>query len=375
LFEQKYPRWLKLKVVKTNFECLSILDDLGYLPAVANSDQTISDIIRECLNQMGKSYSKAILYNTCLLYGLSEHELLTNYDLFEKSLNRVLGKSGNAIVSRIKKGMLTYAVMSRSDITVQDILNPSLKIEDIVKYIREAEIFNFVSKIPYDHHAILLYSRENNKNKILTQFLNPNGSSRFDRDINKNHAYCGPIGLLSSNQTVANNNNNNNNSPLVNNLSYEEIFQGVTTDDMVIKKKLSNWIADLCPSNKSPQYYINNNKDNQNNQNKSTTTAKTTTTRIAQEDGTWWLRNDHIEELEYFEQLLNDCKSSSIGNNNNNNLSALCVFDISQISTLDMSTIMRQIISYHDSVIIDEPFTIYTRALRSNNNNNKSTRR
>ena len=167
MFEQKYKysRWSKLKLVKTNFECLSILDDLGYIPAVANSDQTISDIIGKCLNQIGKSYSKAILYNMCLLYGLSEHELLTNYDLFEKSLNRVLGKSGNAIVSRIKKEMLTYAVISRSDITVQDILNPSLKIDDIVKYIREVEIFNFVNKIPYDHHAILLYSRENNKNK------------------------------------------------------------------------------------------------------------------------------------------------------------------------------------------------------------------
>jgi hypothetical protein len=344
--------------VKTNFEYLSMLDDLEYLPAVANSDQIISDIIRKCLDQMGKSYSKAILYNTCLLYGLSEHELLTNYDLFEKSLNRILGKSGNAIVTRIKKEMLTYAVMARSDITVRDILNPSLKIDDIVKYIREVEIFNFVIKIPYHHHhAILLYSRENNKNKILTQFLNPNRSPGFDNDNNDNYAYCGTIGLLSSNQTISKNNNNIN-SQIVNNLLYEEIFQDTIADDMTIKKKLSDWIANLCPSNKS--------------RNKSTTA-----TRIAQGDGTWWLRNGHIEELEYFEQLINDCKSSSSSSgNNNNNLSALCVFDISQIPTSHMSTTMRQIISYHDSVIIDEPFTIYTRALGSNkNNSNKSNRR
>jgi hypothetical protein len=42
----------------------------------------------------------------------------------------------------------------------------------------------------------------------------------------------------------------------------------------------------------------------------------------------------------------------------------VCAFDISKISASNMSTTMRQIISYHDSVITDDPFVIYGRRAR-----------
>jgi hypothetical protein len=261
----------------------------------------------------------------CSLYNLSEHELLTNYDLFEKSLNCILGKAGNAILNIIKKEILIYAVIVNSGITVDDILNPSLKISDVVKFIHEAEIFDFVSNARPHHHTILLYSKENFRNKISEQFLNCDKST-FD-----NPTYRDPIDLL-SNQTV-----DNDIDPLiVNNLSYGEIL-GQTINDISMKK-LSSWIANLQSLNESQH-------NNNNNNNKSTT-------RIAKADGSMWLTNGYGEWLVSFEKLINKYKAA-------NNMSMLCVFDISKISVSNMSTTLKQIISYHDSVITDNPFAIY----------------
>jgi hypothetical protein len=262
----------------------------------------------------------------CSLYNLSEHELLTNYDLFEKSLNRILGQAGNAISASIKKEILV-----NSGITVDDILNPSLKISDVVKFIHEAEIFDFVSNARHHHHTILLYSKENFRNKILAQFLNCDKST-FD-----NPTYRDPIDLL-SNQTV-----DNDIDPLiVNNLSYGEIL-GQTINDISMKK-LSSWIANLQSLNESQH------NNNNNNNNKSTT-------RIAKADGSMWLTNGYGEWLVSFEKLINKYKAA-------NNMSMLCVFDISKISVSNMSTTLKQIISYHDSVITDNPFAIYNSRAR-----------
>jgi hypothetical protein len=304
---------------KMNSECLSVLEELEYISVAPRSDRIISDIIKKTLEQIGKSYSKAILYNMCSLYNLSEYELLTNYDLFEKALKNILGKTGNAILTSIKREILTYAVMAKSDITVEEILNPSLKISDIVKYIDEVEIFDFVHAMGSHNHTILLYSNENTRNKIFDQFFNSN-KSRFD-----NHSYYYPQASLLSNQTVE----NNINSAVVNNLSFEKLFQP-TINKMSIQNLLY-WIVKTHSSN------VPQDEDN--------------TTRIAG-DGIWWLTKGYAEWLVYFEKLINKCKSA-------HDMSMLCAFDTSKISSSNMYAVMRQIISYHDNVITDNPFTIY----------------
>jgi hypothetical protein len=306
---------------KMNSECLSVLEELEYISVVPRSDRVISDIIKKSLEQIGKSYSRAILYNMCSFCNLSEHELLTNYDLFEKSLNSILGKPGNAILTVIKKEILTYAVMADADITVEEILNPSLKISDIVKYIHEVEVFDFVRTMGPHHHTILLYSKENIRNKILEQFLNSNKSGFGNDD-----AYHYPTAGLLSNQAVE----DSINPRVVNNLSFEELFEP-TVNKMSIQKLLY-WIA---RSNVPPD------GDNDNN----------STTRIAG-DGIWWLTNGYVEWLVSFEKLINKYKAA-------NNMSMLCAFDISKISASNMSSVMRQIISCHDSVITDDPFALY----------------
>jgi len=304
---------------KMNSECLSVLEELEYISVAPRSDQIIADIIKKCLEQIGKSYSKAILYNMCSLNNLSEYELLTNYDLFEKSLNCILGKAGNAILNIIKKEILTYAVMSESSITVGEILNPSLKIRDIVKYIHEREIFDFVSNMGPHHHTILLYSKENFRNKISEQFLNSKKSG-FS-------AYH-PKACILSIQTIK----KNINPSIVNSLSFEKLLQPTINKTSI--QKLLYWIAKSHSLNKSQE-----DEDYE------------STTRVVG-DGTWWLENSNVEWLVSFEKLINKYKAV-------NNMSMLCVFDISKISVSNMSTTLKQIISYHDSVITDNPFAIY----------------
>lgn len=70
----------------------------------------------------------------CSLYGLSENELLTNYDLFEKALRNTVGKGeANGILNKIKKELLAHAIINGSSLTVREIIDPKLTINNILK--------------------------------------------------------------------------------------------------------------------------------------------------------------------------------------------------------------------------------------------------
>jgi hypothetical protein len=73
--EERWPN--SMQVVK--FRYLSILDELQYLPEVY-----LHDSIKKALESIVKSFSEVLLLKMCSLYGLTENELLTNYDLFER---------------------------------------------------------------------------------------------------------------------------------------------------------------------------------------------------------------------------------------------------------------------------------------------------
>src|ERR1700752_113412 len=102
------------------FRYLSILDELQYLPEVYLSDRALHDSIKKSLESIVKSFSEVLLRKMCSLHGLTENELLTNYDLFERSLYRIIGKTGQPIISQIKAEILRYAVMNGSEITATD---------------------------------------------------------------------------------------------------------------------------------------------------------------------------------------------------------------------------------------------------------------
>lgn len=135
-----------------NFRYLTILDELRYLPEVSVSDRFLVNSIKSSLESVGQSYSKALLHLMCSFNGLSENELLTNFDLFERSIYRILGKSGQSIISAVKADMLRYAIMNGSEITLTDILDPRLTVSYVLKHIHEREVLDFVRNMPPHEH-------------------------------------------------------------------------------------------------------------------------------------------------------------------------------------------------------------------------------
>ena len=284
--------------IKTNLKCLSILDELGFIPITSKADQVLYDSVKEAFKVIGKMAYNALLDRACSIHGLSERELLTNYDLFEKSLYEILGKFSFVLLRALKKEMLIQAVLIGSHLTVADIVNPSLSIGDLLKNIREAEVFEFVRKILPHEHVLFLYENKKSNDKMLSEFF-------FIRE-NDNV----PKGLLSV--TPANVLNR-----ISSNLLYDKLVPRVQNKHEALKK-LSDWMFNLHSSNKSDF-----------------------ATRIAFEDGTWWLRNDFADAYVRFEK--------SLGKHIQNNLSILCGYDISTFNKL----YIEAIIASHIYVILD----------------------
>src|SRR6187200_3274946 len=301
-----------------NSECQSVLEELEYVSVVPKSDQIISNIIKKYLEQIGKSYSKAILYNMCSLCNLSEYELLTNYDLFEKSLNSILGKSGKAILTGIKKEILTYAVSIDSTITIGDILKP----------IRLAETLDFIHKNPSDKHIAFLYRNESSKSEILTAF--------FDTKINSK-ALKGL--LLSKNPST---DLSHIVSYVDNIMLYKELLEESQEDEVLVASKLAHWIANLHLLNESGL----NDTDNHG-------------TRIASDDVTWWPRNGFARHYMGFEKTIGRCP--------HDDLSVLCGYNISEYNDEKIDDdddnnnngTIDAMIATHGYVILDEPFKVY----------------
>jgi hypothetical protein len=301
------------------FRYLSVLDELRYLPTVYLSDRALHDSIKDSLETVFRSFSIVLLHKMCSLYGLSENELLTNYDLFERSLCRILGKAGQPIIGRIKAEMLRYAVMNGSEITATDILDPKLTVSYVLKDIKDTETFAFVRNVPSCQHIAFLYTNEFSKNKILSEFFHHKTAE---------YPEAPPLGLISLKTPTKLN------ADLFN-ISYDELLNETTKDRA--KKRLDAWIGHVHSFNKS----------------------QCLPTRIAEEDATLWLKNGFSPEEDLQVEHMFSTHTCD------NNMSILCAFDISKIAESDINSMMRSIISAHDCVILDEPPAVYTRATRS----------
>ena len=302
-----------------NFRYLAILDELRYLPEVYLSDRALHDSIKYSLESSCKSFSKVLLRKMCSLYGLSENELLTNYDLFEKSLYRILGKAGQPIIGHIKAEMLKYAVMNGSEITATDILDPKLTVSYVLKDIQDTETFEFVRNVPSCQHIAFLYTNEFAKNKILSEFFHPQLAEDPEAPS---------LGLISIKTPK-------NLSADLFNISYDKLLNETSKDRA--KKRLDAWIDHVHSFNKSQRL----------------------PTRIAEEDATLWLKNGFSpdEDLQ-LEKMFSSHTCDT-------NMSILCAFDISKIAESDINSLMKSIISAHDCVILDEPPVVYTRVAAS----------
>ena len=109
----------------------------------------------------------------CPYLDYQENELITNYELFEKLLNKILhDKRADIILNWIKQEMLIQAILKDlCSLTEEEILNPNLTINDIIADINNLEIIEFIRKIPAHEHIVFLYNNEDSKNKALSEFL------------------------------------------------------------------------------------------------------------------------------------------------------------------------------------------------------------
>ena len=154
-----------------NEKLINLLENNGFIYKNQKTDIVVRNTILNVLSRIGKSYSKALIYQICSLYGLSQNELLTNYELFENSLTRVLGKTGYPIILRIKKELLKYLILNKFEISTKDILDPSLDVPQIISKLSES----------YNYDLIFENLNDNNRNHMI--LLSNNDDKHIERII------------------------------------------------------------------------------------------------------------------------------------------------------------------------------------------------
>jgi hypothetical protein len=125
----------------------------------ANNNRLLYASIKDSLERAGKSYSGALIRNMYSLYGLSENELFSNYDLFKKMLYTILGGEANGIITSIKKELLARAILNGSSPTVREMTNPSLSIEDNLESIENVQALRLIAEISPHEDVLFLYDR------------------------------------------------------------------------------------------------------------------------------------------------------------------------------------------------------------------------
>lgn len=259
--------------------------------------------------QVGKAYSKAVINHICALNRLSEREILTNCDLFEDSMYRLFGHGAISVIKKVKLLALRHALMEhKSNLTIPEILDPLLTINDVLNEIRRIEALDFAHKMASYNHIALLYSKRDSLNQILSEYFSASDA---------------PKALLSECP------GNYRHLHLSRYVSYKELFGTISSpvkEEATVK--LQNWIEQVRATNNSR-----------------------IPSRIAEDDATWWIKNGYTNALTSIEQTL--CKELP------HNTSILCAFDISKLTPKELST-MKLIIRSHDYVIIEGPsFTVY----------------
>jgi hypothetical protein len=301
------------------FRCLSALDKLGYYPISANNDRLLYASIKDSLEQMGKSYSGALIRNMCSLYGLSEYELFSNYDLFKKMLYTILGEGeANGIITSIKKELLARAILNGSSLTVREMTNPSLAIEDILESIDSAQTLRIIAEISPHEHVLFLYDSEDTKDKLLSSFFSSDKIS-----CTRSLLSLKPCRTL----------------PAIKNITYDKLYEEYSLTkclnkplEAVLVKKWSYWRAKLCLSNNL---------------------SKEKLAKVADEDLTYWIDRDLTSELVELEHF--------IGRHPIGNIGVLCGFNISKLADEDLSRVIGNHISCHGHVIIvGNTFRIYS---------------
>jgi hypothetical protein len=327
---------------------LTVLDKLGYVPLLSKAECIFSDSVKKSFESLfGKDATPIILNNLSSLYGLSEKELTTNYDIFAKSLYKLSGYGAKIILAHIKQEMLIRAVTSSlaSEITEKEIANPNIGVEYILKKISYSEVIEFVHRMLSGMHVIFVYENENAKHKILDAFLE--GSYSGSNHSNTN-TVSNSDGTMTSTVKALISNKKTEFSHINNILYYEDLTR-------IEKSEILNKILDWINSFKNKSNYEFPEK-----RNKEDTTDKTIISpeiRLAIEDMLCFLSNILGFEFASVEEMLKKHTNSS------KPTSILCIYKMSKIfGSDDASTdeeMITRIVKSHSCLILEDPPIIY----------------
>jgi hypothetical protein len=298
--------------VTKNYLFLKTLDDLDFIPLDSIAEHVLYNSIKQSLEQVGIAYSKAVIDHMCRMNGLSEREILTNCDLFEDSIYRLFGHGAISLINKVKVTALRTAILAnKSDLTVPQILDPSLTLNDILREIRRIEALDFVNKMASYNQIAFLYSTEDSLSTVLAEYFGP-------KDV--------PKALLSENVGKYDQFN------LSASISYRDLFR--TSSDKLkgdAVTQLHDWLSQVRVTSTKSQSF--------------------TPTRFAEDDATWWIRNGHTRTFISIEQSARKEAPART--------SILCAFNVSKLSVKELGT-MKSVIQYYDYVIIEEPtFVVY----------------
>jgi len=312
---------------------------LGYIPVSSKAEHIVSESIKKSLEGLfGHVATVVLLHHLASFYGLSEKELTTNYDIFEKSLSRISGYGAETILRDIRKEMLIETIKSSSgsEITEQDILNPDIGIRDIIKKIGYDEIAQFVHAMPPGEHINLVYKNEDTKDKVLSAFL----SSEFHHDEIVNDRITSRRGLITNKLTKFNYINNI--------LYYEDLSLAIEKSEII--NKLWDWMIWL--RNKNYSNILKESRDKEIVRSEDKDIIASSYVRIAVENAAWFLLNNFTYEFLSFEKIIKKYLDED------KYMSVLCTYKISDISR-SSDDMLTKIIETHHYVILENPLMIY----------------
>jgi len=322
-----------------NSHCLTLLDKLGYIPVSSKAEHIISESIKKSLESLfGHAATVVLLHHLASFYGLSEKELTTNYDIFEKSLSKISAYGAKIILKDIRKEMLIETIKSStgSEITEQDILNPDIGIREIINKIGYDEIAKFVHAMPPGEHINLVYKNEDTKDKVLSSFL----SSESYHDEIVNNRITSIRGLITTKLTKFN--------YIKDILYYEDLSLAVEKSEII--NKLWDWMIRLRSKNYSTVFKEGRDKEIVRYEDKDIMASSCV--RVAIEDAAWFLLNNFTFEFLSFEKIIKKYLDED------KHISVLCTYKISDISGSSDDMLMK-IIETHHYVILENPLMIY----------------
>jgi hypothetical protein len=270
----------------------------------------------------------------CSIHGLSEQELLTNYDLFESSLFKTLKAEGaDIIINSIKRNLLVGAVLNQSTLTEEEILDPELTVYDVLRDVAALKVSEFIRKIEPHEHVVFFYENENSKAKTLSAFFD--SSSSFGSTDNNTRGRRARLesrytarGLISIEKSGI----NLDNVFLDSHVSFDDLFSQAKGSRII--EKLYDWMQSVhslsIAKEKESGEYCN-------------------VTRIAADDATWFFKNGFSHEIISAEKLVGRRLEGQ-------KIAVLCMYNVLNIADLQ---ILKEIMAAHSYVILSSPFVVY----------------